>query len=81
MYENRIQSLRDTISDKSVDAMLVLIEENRRYLSGFLGEDHQFDESAGALLTASHVQTDPACPIAALPAVQKMPIRARLPIK
>jgi Xaa-Pro aminopeptidase len=33
-----------------IDAMLVLIEENRRYLSGFLGEDHQFDESAGALL-------------------------------
>lgn len=28
---------------------MVLIEENRRYLSGFTGEDTQFDESAGAL--------------------------------
>ena len=28
---------------------MVLIEENRRYLSGFSGEDGQFDESAGAL--------------------------------
>jgi Xaa-Pro aminopeptidase len=33
-----------------IDGMTVLIEENRRYLSGFLGEDHQFDESAGALI-------------------------------
>ena len=28
---------------------MVLVEENRRYLSGFSGEDGQFDESAGAL--------------------------------
>ena len=28
---------------------MVLIEENRRYLSGFTGEDTHFDESAGAL--------------------------------
>jgi len=28
---------------------MVLIEENRLYLSGFTGEDTQFDESAGAL--------------------------------
>jgi Xaa-Pro aminopeptidase len=28
---------------------MVLVEENRRYLSGFTGEDGQFDESAGAL--------------------------------
>ncbi len=29
--------------------MLVLVAENRRYLSGFTAEDTQFDESAGAL--------------------------------
>ncbi len=29
--------------------MLVLVDENRRYLSGFTAEDTQFDESAGAL--------------------------------
>ncbi len=35
---------------EGIDTLLVLIEENRRFLSGFTGEDHQFDESAGALL-------------------------------
>ncbi|MBI5895614.1 MAG: aminopeptidase P family protein, partial [Desulfobacterales bacterium] len=30
--------------------------ENRRYLSGFTGEDHQFDESAGALLITADAQ-------------------------
>jgi len=38
------------MSDKKIDTFLILIEENRRYLSGFTGEDTQFDESAGALL-------------------------------
>jgi Xaa-Pro aminopeptidase len=33
-----------------VDTFLVSTDENRRYLSGFTGEDTQFDESAGALL-------------------------------
>ncbi len=33
-----------------LDAFLVLIGENRRYLSGYTGEDTQFDESAGALI-------------------------------
>jgi len=28
---------------------MVLVEENRPYLSGFTGEDTAFDESAGAL--------------------------------
>lgn len=34
----------------NIDTMLVQTEENRRYLSGFTGEDGHFDESAGALL-------------------------------
>jgi Xaa-Pro aminopeptidase len=50
MIGTRIESLRKAIRNAGIDAMLVLIEENRRYLSGFLGEDHQFDESAGALI-------------------------------
>lgn len=49
MIENRIQQIRQLISENELDAMMVLIEENRYYLSGFTGEDHQFDESAGAL--------------------------------
>lgn len=50
MIEKRIRQLRQLISDKGIDGLMVLIEENRHYLSGFTGEDHQFDESAGALL-------------------------------
>ena len=48
--ENRIARLRKKFQAENIDAFLVLIEENRRYLSGFTGEDTQFDESAGALL-------------------------------
>jgi Xaa-Pro aminopeptidase len=56
MYEARIRKVRETLSDRGIDSLLVSIEENRRYLSGFTGEDHQFDESAGALLiSADHL--------------------------
>jgi Xaa-Pro aminopeptidase len=50
MMEERIRRARKNFTDKGIDALLVLVEENRYYLSGFTGEDHQFDESAGALL-------------------------------
>jgi len=46
---NRLARLRKSLFEKNIDALLVLIEENRRYLSGFTGEDTHFDESAGAL--------------------------------
>ena len=46
----RISQLRKQISKQQIDTFLILIEENRRYLSGFTGEDTQFDESAGALI-------------------------------
>ena len=46
----RINNLRQTFTENRIDAFLVLIDENRRYLSGFTGEDTGFDESAGALL-------------------------------
>ena len=48
--ENRISKLRKAIFEKGIDGLIVLVEENRRYLSGYTGEDAQFDESAGALL-------------------------------
>ena len=48
--ENRISKLRKGIFEKGIDGLIVLVEENRRYLSGYTGEDSQFDESAGALL-------------------------------
>lgn len=47
--KNRLNKLKKTLHDKDLDAFIVLIQENRFYLSGFSGEDTQFDESAGAL--------------------------------
>jgi Xaa-Pro aminopeptidase len=49
MIEKRIQNVRNLFSQNGIDALMVLVAENRHYLSGFTGEDHQFDESAGAL--------------------------------
>ena len=54
--EKRLILLRKSLSNQNFDALLVLVGENRRYLSGFTGEDSQFDESAGALLITSNRQ-------------------------
>mgnify|MGYP001813420601 FL=1 len=52
---SRVARLRDKLAPHDLDAFLVLIEANRRYLSGYTGEDGQFDETAGALLiTGEH---------------------------
>lgn len=57
IIEDRIQRLRQKMKtgspEANIDTFLVLIEENRRYLSGFTGEDGQYDESAGALLISA----------------------------
>ncbi len=47
---DRVEKLRRSLTKSDIDTLLVLVEENRRYLSGFTGEDTQFDESAGALI-------------------------------
>ncbi len=47
--ENRIEKVRARIKEKGLDVLLVLIDENRRFLSGFAADDTQFDESSGAL--------------------------------
>lgn len=47
---SRIERLRQKMNHSDLDAFLVLIEANRRYLSGYTAEDGQFDETAGALL-------------------------------
>ncbi len=52
-YQTRIQQLREKLQSTDLDAFLVLIQENRRYLSGFTGEDGQYDESAGALVVTN----------------------------
>lgn len=52
--QNRIYDLRKKFSKAGIDTLLVLIAENRRYLSGFTGEDTGFDESAGALIISEN---------------------------
>jgi Xaa-Pro aminopeptidase len=51
--QRRIERLRESLASRDLDALLVLIAENRRYLSGFTGEDNGFDESAGALIVGA----------------------------
>ncbi|MHC4687618.1 MAG: aminopeptidase P family protein [Planctomycetota bacterium] len=50
IIQNRLNRLKVSLSRENLDAVVVLVEENRRYLSSFTGEDTQFDESAGALI-------------------------------
>jgi len=49
IIRRRLAKLRGKLEDQGLDTFLVLQAENRRYLSGFSGEDGQCDESAGAL--------------------------------
>lgn len=48
--QERIEKIRQKFAEQGIEALLVLIAENRQYLSGFTGEDTGFDESAGALI-------------------------------
>lgn len=48
--ESRLSEFRKVLAEKPFDTFMVLVGENREYLSGFTGEDTQFDESAGVLL-------------------------------
>ena len=41
--EKRLSATRTSLSSYRIDTLLVLIEENRRYLSGYTGEDNGFD--------------------------------------
>jgi Xaa-Pro aminopeptidase len=49
IINKRIAGVKEKFSKLSIDTLMVLVDENRRYLSGFRGHDTQFDESAGAL--------------------------------
>jgi Xaa-Pro aminopeptidase len=48
--QHRLDQLKLSLLKEKLDAVVILIDENRRYLSSFTGEDTQFDESAGALI-------------------------------
>ena len=54
LIAERISRLRKLLPGTQTDTLLVLTDENRRYLSGFTGQDTQFDESAGALLISGN---------------------------
>ena len=49
IYQNRIEKVRNSLTGRNVDTFMVLVEENRRYLTGYTAEDSQFDETAGVL--------------------------------
>ena len=50
--KSRIEAVRERLTKENLDAVLILNGDNRFYLSGFTGEDHQCDESAGALIVS-----------------------------
>jgi len=51
-HRSRITRVREKLADLELDALMVSIQENRYYLSGYTGEDSQFDESAGVLFVS-----------------------------
>ena len=52
VFDQRIGKVRKALLDQQLDALMVSVQENRFYLSGFTGEDTQFDESAGVLFVS-----------------------------
>lgn len=48
-HEKRLERIRAGLEEAGIDTLLVTTGENRRYLSGFSGEDGGVNESAGAL--------------------------------
>ena len=56
MMNKRLAQLRARLQGQDFDTFMVLRAENRQYVSGFTGEDGQFDESAGALFISSERQ-------------------------
>ncbi len=56
IFQNRLESLRDLMRGRGIDALIVSKPENRMYLSGFSAEDPQRDEiSAFIIVTLSEV--------------------------
>jgi Xaa-Pro aminopeptidase len=54
--QKRISTIRQDLAENELDALMVSAQENRYYLSGFTGEDTQFDESAGVLVISDRHQ-------------------------
>jgi Xaa-Pro aminopeptidase len=56
IFQKRVDKVRASLAKNQLDALMVSIQENRYYLSGFTGEDTQFDESAGFLIISEKHQ-------------------------
>jgi len=54
MIKTRLAKLRAFLAQQDLDAVLVTLPANRRYLSGFAAEDGQWGESSGALLISQN---------------------------
>src|SRR5215213_11244573 len=52
---DRLGTVRAMLSERGLDAVLVTHPANRRYLSGYSGDDVAPNSSAGVLLLAAHV--------------------------
>ena len=50
VHQNRIDNFRKRMAENNLDTFLIANGYNRRYLSGFLGEDGGIEESAGFLI-------------------------------
>lgn len=54
MIEARLTRARELLAERNLDAMVITNAHSRRYLTGYTGDDHPPDESAGvAVLTRS----------------------------
>ena len=52
--DKRIRNIRNTFEENNIDALFIASEENRKYLSGFNGEDSSFTESSGFLFITTN---------------------------
>ena len=48
--ENRIKQLKNEIFKKGLDTIIIFSDENRRYLSGYTGENGSYAETAGFIV-------------------------------
>lgn len=52
VIESRLEAFRNDLHAQPFDTLMVLVAENRHYLSGYSAEDGQYDETAGVLLVS-----------------------------
>jgi Xaa-Pro aminopeptidase len=53
VIEARLEAFRKELDAQPFDTLMVLVGENRQYLSGYSADDGQFDETAGVLLVSA----------------------------